>query len=63
MTHFRSGGVARAAARFGESDPATLPPAPHLGEHGEQVLRELGYDDARIAALRASAVLLLPKQG
>ena len=55
--------VARAAARFGESDPDTLRPAPHLGEHGEQVLRELGYDDARIAALSASAVLLVPKQG
>ena len=25
---------------------------PRLGEHGEAVLRELGYDDAKIAALR-----------
>jgi crotonobetainyl-CoA:carnitine CoA-transferase CaiB-like acyl-CoA transferase len=29
--------------------------APELGEHGDQVLRELlGYDDDRIAALRAA---------
>ena len=32
--------------------------APSAGEHSEQVLRELlGYDDARIAALRAAGVL------
>ena len=50
------------AARFGDADTGTLPPAPHLGEHGEQVLRELGYDEARIAALVASAALQLPKR-
>jgi crotonobetainyl-CoA:carnitine CoA-transferase CaiB-like acyl-CoA transferase len=27
--------------------------APELGEHTEAVLRELGYDDNRIARLRA----------
>jgi crotonobetainyl-CoA:carnitine CoA-transferase CaiB-like acyl-CoA transferase len=32
--------------------------APALGEHTERVLREtLGYDDARIAALRAAGAL------
>ena len=32
--------------------------APETGQHTEQVLREvLGYDDARIAALREKGVL------
>ena len=34
-------------------------PGPMLGEHGDQVLREvLGYDDATIAALRGDGVLV-----
>lgn len=49
--------VARAAARFGEPLPERLPAAPHLGEHGAEVLRELGYDESRIAALERSRVL------
>ena len=49
--------VARAAAKFGEAQPPKLRPAPHLGEHGDDVLRELGYDDKRINELRASRVL------
>jgi crotonobetainyl-CoA:carnitine CoA-transferase CaiB-like acyl-CoA transferase len=40
---------------------AGLPPPRHsgaaLGEHGEQVLRELGYDEERIRGLRDSGVL------
>jgi crotonobetainyl-CoA:carnitine CoA-transferase CaiB-like acyl-CoA transferase len=33
-------------------------PAPGLGEHTEEILRDLlGYDPARIAALRASGAL------
>jgi crotonobetainyl-CoA:carnitine CoA-transferase CaiB-like acyl-CoA transferase len=32
-------------------------PAPGLGEHTEEVLRELGYDAARLAELRASGVV------
>jgi len=43
--------VARAAARFENCNSHSLRPAPHLGEHGEQVLRELGYGEARIRAL------------
>lgn len=49
--------VARAAARFGDPLPDRLPAAPRLGEHGDEVLRELGYDETRIAALKASRVL------
>ena len=32
-------------------------PPPRLGEHGEAVLRELGYDQARIAELKTAGVL------
>ncbi len=32
--------------------------APRLGEHGGELLREAGYDDAEIAALRASGVTI-----
>jgi crotonobetainyl-CoA:carnitine CoA-transferase CaiB-like acyl-CoA transferase len=38
--------------------PATVrTPPPLLGEHGAEVLAELGYDDAAIAALRADGVI------
>jgi formyl-CoA transferase len=36
-------------------DPLTR--APLLGEHTEELLRELGYDAAELAALRASEVV------
>ena len=52
--------VARAAARFGETDAPVPGPAPHLGEHGRQVLEQLGYDAARIAALQAAGAVRLP---
>ena len=32
-------------------------PSPTLGQHNDEVLRELGYDDARIETLRAAGVL------
>lgn len=41
--------------------PARLgSPAPNLGEHGDAILRELGFDDDRIAALRAAGVVAPP---
>ena len=45
--------LARAAARFIGDDAPPLRPAPRLGEHGREVLAELGLDGARIDALLA----------
>ena len=39
------------------AEPAELRPTPDLGEHSEEVLRELGYNDAAIADLRAREVV------
>lgn len=50
--------VARAAAVFKDTNAPPLRPAPHLGEHSEQVLRELGYDEARIGALKRSGAVV-----
>ena len=49
--------VARAAALFDNSNPPAPRPAPHLGEHSDQVLRELGYDEAQIAALKQTGAV------
>jgi formyl-CoA transferase len=35
-------------------------PAPQLGEHGDEVLRDLGFDDGAIAALHASGAVAAP---
>jgi len=39
------------------AEPAELRPTPDLGEHSEEVLRELGYNDAAIADLRARDIV------
>jgi crotonobetainyl-CoA:carnitine CoA-transferase CaiB-like acyl-CoA transferase len=39
----------------GEEAPARA--APDLGEHTDSLLREIGYDDARIGALRSAKVI------
>jgi CoA:oxalate CoA-transferase len=50
--------VVRPAARFSGSQNRIRGPAPRLGEHADEVLRELlGYDEARIGALRKSGAL------
>jgi crotonobetainyl-CoA:carnitine CoA-transferase CaiB-like acyl-CoA transferase len=36
--------------------PGVAPGAPLLGEHTDQVLRELGYDEATIADLHARGI-------
>jgi CoA:oxalate CoA-transferase len=51
--------VVRSPARFSASRNEVRGPAPLPGEHGAEVLRELlGFDDAKLAALEASGVLV-----
>jgi crotonobetainyl-CoA:carnitine CoA-transferase CaiB-like acyl-CoA transferase len=47
--------LARAAARFIGADAPPLRPAPQLGEHGREILAELGLAAARIEALLGPA--------
>ena len=50
--------VVRSPWRFSHSEARVRGPAPRRGEHNGEVLRELlGYDEARIEALRAAGVL------
>jgi crotonobetainyl-CoA:carnitine CoA-transferase CaiB-like acyl-CoA transferase len=42
---------------FGAGGPVPGKPAPALGADTEAVLRELGYDDGALAALRAARVI------
>jgi crotonobetainyl-CoA:carnitine CoA-transferase CaiB-like acyl-CoA transferase len=49
--------LARSAPRFdGQALPAPKP-APHLGEHGIAILREIGWSEAQIADLQQAGVL------
>ncbi len=43
--------------RFSRTPGAIRRPAPQLGEHTDEVLAELGYNDERIAALRTSGAI------
>jgi len=49
---------------FDRDSPSIRRPAPLLGEHSAEILRELGYDDARIAEFaRAGIVMLANRAG
>ena len=42
---------------FEKASCAAQKPAPLLGQHTDEVLRELGYDDAQLAQLRAERII------
>ena len=43
--------------RFADAALTTTAAPPLLGQHSQEILRELGYDDARIAALQAEGAI------
>ncbi|MBC8006514.1 MAG: CoA transferase [Prolixibacteraceae bacterium] len=49
----------RTPTNWSESQPGTPRPAPRLGEHSAEVLREVGYSDAEIADLAKKGVTKL----
>ncbi len=60
VTHPRLGAmkvVGQAINMTKTPEPAELRPTPDLGQHSEEVLREIGYNDAAIADLRAREVI------
>ena len=58
VEHPRAGPVRQPGfpVRFSKA-PVALGPAPSLGQHNDEVLGELGYDAAAIAALRKEGVV------
>jgi crotonobetainyl-CoA:carnitine CoA-transferase CaiB-like acyl-CoA transferase len=50
--------VMQPSARFSASPAAVRRPAPRLGEHSEEILREAGYSDAEVGSLRERKVIL-----
>jgi crotonobetainyl-CoA:carnitine CoA-transferase CaiB-like acyl-CoA transferase len=53
----RSITLTRAGFKLLGADPAVASPPPRLGEHTEEVLRDVGYSDTDIASLRASGAI------
>jgi crotonobetainyl-CoA:carnitine CoA-transferase CaiB-like acyl-CoA transferase len=50
----------RTPTAWSDSPPGSRSPTARFGEHSESILRELGFDDARIAAMRASGATRTP---
>lgn len=48
----------RPGARFSGNQQGTVAHPPLLGEHGDEILAELGYDTERVAELRGEAVIV-----
>ena len=48
----------RPPTRFARTPASVRRPAPLLGEHNDELLREAGLDDAQIAALKVSKVVV-----
>lgn len=61
MEHPTEGRLRMIAApgTWSQTPPGTLRPAPRLGEHSVEILREAGYADAEIQAMIASRVTLI----
>jgi formyl-CoA transferase len=59
VDHGRLGrlGVIRNAVTLQDGPSTVRGPSPELGEHTEEILREIGFDPARIADLRARGVV------
>jgi crotonobetainyl-CoA:carnitine CoA-transferase CaiB-like acyl-CoA transferase len=49
--------VIRTPLTFSETPPSIRRPPPLVGEHNEEILRELGYDDDAIASMEEEGVL------
>jgi crotonobetainyl-CoA:carnitine CoA-transferase CaiB-like acyl-CoA transferase len=47
-------------SEWSDTPPGTSTPAPRIGQHSRELLREAGYDDARIDALVASGAVVEP---
>ena len=45
------------APRFSRTPGEIRRPPPHAGQHSDEVLAEIGYDEARIAALRGGGAI------
>jgi crotonobetainyl-CoA:carnitine CoA-transferase CaiB-like acyl-CoA transferase len=51
-------GIVRPPVRFGEADCALRRPAPRLGEHSREILREAGFAEAAITDLLARRIAI-----